>query len=201
MITRGELTGLILAGGQARRMRGGLNMPAVEKGLLELDGMPLIEHARRFLFPHVAHILISANSSLDGYAQYGTVVPDGQAWEKYTGPLAGVASGLGLAATAWLMVMPVDVPRPPADLPERLCAAVSAQGPLIAYAETADGAHPLCMVLHRGVLQSLCDFLRAGERKVLSWQQLNGAAPVLFEGGSDVFFNINTPQDLLRARG
>ncbi|MGP1614529.1 MAG: NTP transferase domain-containing protein, partial [Pollutimonas bauzanensis] len=167
---------------------------------LELDGLPLIEHARRFLAPHVGRILVSANTQLDAYAQYGAVVPDDPALGAYAGPLAGVASALGRCGFSWLLVMPVDVLQPPPDLARRLGAAVGLDGPRIAYASTAQGVHPLCMVLHCSLRQSLYDFLQAGERKVQLWQQRNGAVPVVFDGAGDAFFNVNTPQDLARAR-
>lgn len=203
MMQREELTGLVLAGGQGRRMQ-----PIVpgagsvlEKGLLELEGLPLVEHARRRLLPYVEQVFISANTRLDAYANYGTVIPDDTALEAYSGPLAGVASALRHVATPWLLVLPVDVPRPPADLIPRLCARVGMAGAKLAYACTAAGVHPLCMVLHSSLVDGLYDFLLAGERKVQFWQRQNGAVPVLFDGVGDTFFNINTLEDLGLARG
>lgn len=226
MIARELLTGLILAGGQGRRMQaaasGHVNAaghgaaagllasqsgdaawsaPALEKGLLELDGMPLVAHARRHLAPYVDKVLVSANTSLDAYAEYGVVVPDDEALGSYSGPLAGIASALRCVATPWLVVLPVDVPSAPVDLIGRLCGAVSVTGPHIAYASTAAGVHPLCMVVHSSLVDSLYDFLLAGERKVQLWQRQNGAVPVLFDDVGDAFFNINTPEDLVLARG
>lgn len=212
----GALTGLILAGGQGRRMQGADSAPmhasamdqfdpqanglGVEKGLLMLDGLPLVAHAQRFLAPHTQHILISANRHQKAYAQYGEVVSDDSALEENSGPLAGIASVLSCCATDWLVVLPVDVPRPPADLVKRLAGAVGEDGPRIAYARSAERAHPLCMVVHRSLKPSLYQFLQMGERKVRMWQARYGAVPVLFDVSDDAaFFNINTPADLLRA--
>lgn len=217
MITRDALTGLILAGGQGRRMQeagwgdasladaglapsspqGGAARPVQEKGLLQLHGLTLAEHTRRRLAPYVSQVLISANTCLDAYAEYGVVIPDDKVLGEYSGPLAGVASALKHVRTPWMVVLPVDVPHPPADLIARLCAAVIDSDAQIAYASTVSGVHPLCMVLHSDLMQNLYDFLLSGERKVQFWQRQNNAVAVQFEGAA--FFNINTPQDLLQA--
>ncbi len=202
MIGRDSLTGLVLAGGLGRRMQGAAGHDGeVEKGLLVLNGLPLVDHAQRFLARHAGKILISANTHRDAYENYGTVVPDEPQLGDYSGPLAGVASALACSTTPWVVVMPVDVTGLPENLVPRLLEAVSDDGAHIAYARTRNSVHPLCMVLHRTSRQGLCEFLLAGERRVQLWQRQNGAAAVLFEDADHAFFNINTPQDLLQARG
>lgn len=213
-----SLTGLILAGGQARRMQAGaagagghehpVQMhglhagmqlhrmgPAVDKGLLDLRGEPLVAHARRFLAPHVGSLLISANRHEQLYARYGEVVADDPALGSGLGPLAGVERALALMQTPWLLVLPVDVVNLPAGLVGQLMGAVHAEDAPIAYAITPERAHPLCMALHAGLAQSLRAYLLAGDRKVQLWQDRHHAVPVVFEG-TDLFFNINTPDDL-----
>lgn len=203
MITRKELTGLVLAGGRGRRMQGAAGLqtsetsPVHEKGLLQLHGLPLVEHARRHLAPYVGQMLISANTHLDAYAEYGFVVPDDNVLGEYPGPLAGIASALKHVTTPWMIVLPVDVPHPPVDLVDLLCDAVGVDSAQIAYATTENGVHPLCMLLHTSLMRNLYGFLLSGERKVQCWQWQNNAVAVRFEGAA--FFNINTPQDLLRA--
>ncbi len=199
MIARDSLTGLILAGGRGRRVQGSGNTPVVEKGLMDLKGMPLVAYAHRFLAPQVGQVLISANRCLDVYAQYGATVPDDEELGVYSGPLAGVATALNTIDTPWLAVIPVDVPMPPTDLIPRLSAALGAGVAQLAYARTAVRAHPLCMLVHKRLVQGLYDFLHAGGRKVQEWEQLNAAVPVWFEDAGDAFFNVNTPEDLVRA--
>ncbi|MGB3287853.1 MAG: molybdenum cofactor guanylyltransferase MobA [Burkholderiaceae bacterium] len=213
MIARAHITGLILAGGRARRMRsGGLD---VDKGLLGLDGIPLAAHAQRYLAPQVGTLLFSANRHLEDYADYGRVLADDPALGSDLGPLAGVASALAVVSTPWLAVMPVDVLNLPQDMVARLALAADGAGALIAYASTSDPArevdsvpdgqggsgregraHPLCMVLHASLADGLRDYLRAGDRKVQLWQKRHGAVPVFFDGTGEAFFNINTPEDL-----
>src|SRR3546814_15275728 len=90
--------------------------------------------------------------------------------------------------------MPVDVVNLPVNMVARLAGAADAAGALIAYASTADPdldvdsaaagpgaaglkgrAHPLCMVLHASLADSLRNYLLAGDRKVQLWQSRSGA--------------------------
>ncbi|MDR2711237.1 MAG: molybdenum cofactor guanylyltransferase [Burkholderiales bacterium] len=60
-----NITGLILSGGQGRRVGG------VDKGLLLLDHRPLIAHAVARLRPQVGALFINANRNLSRYAAFG----------------------------------------------------------------------------------------------------------------------------------
>lgn len=203
MIATDRVTGLILAGGQARRMQTDTNYgnplspvtDQADKGLLDLRGEPLVAHALHFLAPHVQTVLISANRNEAAYAAYGKVIADDAALGYSLGPLAGIERALTLASTPWLLVLPVDVVSLPPDLVPRLLDVVDDQAAPIAYARTVQRAHPLCMVLHVSLADSLRRYLIAGDRKVQLWQNRHHAVPVLFEG-DELFFNVNTPEDL-----
>lgn len=200
MIPRHLLGGLILAGGRARRLqeRGHAEL---DKGMLDLHGTPLAGHAARFLSARVSRLWVSANRHADFYRRFGDVVADDPGYGADSGPLAGIASVLAIAATPWLVVVPVDVPVLPGDLVERLAEAALASRASMAFAENAQGAHPLCMVLHRRTLVSLRAGLLGGERKVRRWQASQGAAAVWFDDTGAAFFNINTQEDLCVVRG
>ncbi len=65
------VTGMVLAGGQGRRMGG------VDKGLQPLHGKPMVAAVLARLAPQVEEILINANQNLADYARFGyRVVPD-----------------------------------------------------------------------------------------------------------------------------
>ena len=53
------ITGLVLAGGQGRRMG------TVDKGLVPLAGRPMVAHVLERLAPQVDDILINANQHAD----------------------------------------------------------------------------------------------------------------------------------------
>jgi len=205
MISRALFTGLILAGGLARRMQSDADdgSGSQEKGLAMLRGEPLVAHACRALSPQVAVLRISANRQVARYAHHAPVIADDPALGTDLGPLAGVERGLATMDTPWLAVLPVDVLGVPADMVERLAAGAKQAGAPAAYAVTMAGgdetrAHPLCMVVRATLLGDLRRYLKQGDRKVFLWMRRIGAAPVLFEG-ERVLANINTRADLARA--
>ena len=183
--------GLILAGGQSRRMRSA-DAPEADKGLMPWRGEPLAAHACRYLRAQGADaVWISANRHPEDYAAYGTVVRDDPDHAQ-CGPLAGVLAGLRRARSPWLFVLPVDVVRQPGDLAARLAAAARPDRP--AYARTSDGPHPLCLMAHHDLADGLQAFLDAGGRQVQGWLRSCGAVAVDFSD-ADALINLNTPED------
>ncbi|MDH3870924.1 MAG: NTP transferase domain-containing protein, partial [Gammaproteobacteria bacterium] len=65
------ITGVILAGGLGRRLGGS------DKGLVEVEGWPLIDRVIAAFGPQVQQLLINANRNIQEYERYGyPVVPD-----------------------------------------------------------------------------------------------------------------------------
>ena len=60
-----KVTGLVLAGGRARRMAGR------DKGLDELAGQPMVHWVVQRLVPQTASVMISATRNLDRHAALG----------------------------------------------------------------------------------------------------------------------------------
>lgn len=99
MILDSAITGVVLAGGKARRMGG------TDKGLLELDGKPLWRHVADILALQVETVVVNANRHRDIYQQSGLkVIPDSLA--DFPGPLAGMLS-VFLQQTGNGFVLPV----------------------------------------------------------------------------------------------
>ncbi len=157
------ITGLVLAGGQGRRMGG------VDKGLQALRGRPLVEHALERLRPQVGRLAINANRHLDAYRAYGLPVwPDAPAAEQETfpGPLAGLLAGLDRCETPWLVTVPCDTPDFPLDVVERLAAAAArGQADVAMVATREDGQQrlqPVFCLLRAELRDSLRDYLLEG---------------------------------------
>jgi molybdopterin-guanine dinucleotide biosynthesis protein A len=187
------ITGLVLAGGEGRRMGG------ADKGLLPLAGRPLVAHVLDRLAPQVDALLISANRNLDAYRTFGhPVLPDtlGEA----QGPLAGLHAGLAACATPWLLTCPCDCPALPADLAARLLAAAEAEGASIAVATAAGKTQPAFQLLRRELLPALEAHFAAGGRKLMAWCREQGAVEVAFPDPA-AFRNLNTPEDLAALAG
>lgn len=185
-----DVTGLVLAGGQGQRMGG------QDKGLLTLDGRPLVAHVLARLSPQVADIIISANRHHESYAALGPrVVSD--ILPEYPGPLAGILAGLKESTTHWMLVVPCDSPFLPADLAERLLAA-SGDPFSIRMVETPDGDQPVFALIPSSLVGALEAFLAAGERRILGWYRQHGLCRVKYQE-DQAFMNVNSPEDRLRA--
>src|SRR2546430_12427864 len=86
-----RITGVILAGGQGRRMG------TIDKGLVPIDGRPMVAHVIGRLRPQVDGILINANQHRVEYEGFGyPVLAD--AIGGFARPLALVQVPLGYAA-------------------------------------------------------------------------------------------------------
>lgn len=196
MIAASGISGLVLAGGQGRRMQQS-GQPSVEKGLMLLHDQPLVSWAVNAMPHGLAELYISANRHADQYASYGTVISDDASIGEDLGPLAGVASVMQCMSTQWLYVAPADVPSPPDPLFVRLLHAVNTGNCDLVYA-CSDQPQPLFMLLNKSLLESLLRYLHSGSRQVQRWQREHGQA-VQFDANDKRFFNINTPDDLHRA--
>ena len=183
-----QITGLVLAGGEGRRMGGR------DKGLQPWHGEPLVQHVLRRLRPQVGRLAVSANRHLDAYAALGVPVwPD--TLPGFAGPLAGWWAALQHCETPWLASVPCDTPGFPDDLVARLAGAVDAEQADIAIAATPARPHPVFCLMRRELAGGLQRHLQAGERKVLYWTARQRCAIVVFDDEA-AFRNLNTLADL-----
>ena len=184
-----QVTGLILAGGQGRRMGG------VDKGLVDFGGESLTARVLARLRPQVGAVLINANRHADRYAALGCpVIPD--ALGDSPGPLAGMAAGLAATQTEWLLTVPCDSPLLPDDLCARLLTSAAAEDAEIAIATDGARAHPVFALLRRSLAGSLEAFLAGDERKILRWMSRHRLLEVSFADCPERFVNVNTPAEL-----
>ena len=184
-----QVTGVVLAGGQGRRMGG------VDKGLKPLRGKPMVQWAIERFAPQVGELLINANQNLDAYAAFGyRVIPD--AIGGYAGPLAGLHRGLTEASYELVATVPCDSPFLPVDLVSRLRAAMDAAGAELSVARTGDQPHPVFCLCRKSVLESLSAFLDNGGRKIDAWYSALKVVEVAFDDEAEAFSNINTVEEL-----
>ena len=180
--------GVILAGGQGRRMGG------VDKALMPLAGRPLVGHVLDRFLPQVDQLLISANGDAARFAFTGCpVVAD----RVPQGPLSGIHAALLQARAAGathLVSTPVDTPFLPGDLVPQLILAAEASAQGLAYASDAMGDHPATAIWPVGLAGPLGDWLREGGAKVMDFHALNDPARARFPDPR-AFLNLNTPAD------
>ena len=184
-----KISGVILAGGQGRRMGG------VDKGLRELRGKPMIEWVLERFAPQVDAVLINANQNLELYARFGHPVITDEIG-GFAGPLAGLQCALRAARHPLVATVPCDSPFLPADLVTRLATALQARQAQLAVARTGNQPHPVFCLCRRDVLPHLTQFLAEGGRKIDAWYSTLRVTEVAFDDVADAFSNINTPEEL-----
>src|SRR5687768_15872253 len=184
-----RITGIVLAGGQGRRMGG------VDKGLRELRGKPMVAWALERFAPQVDEVLINANQNLEVYARFGYAVIADEIG-GYAGPLAGLHSGLATASHPLVATVPCDSPFLPLDLIQRLRTPLANGEAELSVAKTGDQAHPVFCLCRRDLLPHLTQFLAGGGRKIDAWYSTLRVSEVTFDDQPRAFSNINTAQEL-----
>ena len=184
-----SITGIVLAGGQGRRMGG------VDKGLQPLRGKPMIEWVLERLAPQVGEVIVNANQNIPSYEKYGHRVVRDEIG-GFAGPLAGLHAGLKAASHPIVVTVPCDSPFLPSDLVSRLQQSLGEKD--LAVAKTGDQPHPVFALMKRQVRESLEAFLAAGGRKIDAWYAALKVVEVSFDDEADAFRNINTLEELKR---
>ena len=191
--------GLVLAGGQARRMGGG------DKALIRIGGIAILDRVLARIGPDCTRIILNANGDAARFAAYGLpVVPDGVA--DFPGPLAGILAGLDWAAenmpnVEWLLSVPGDCPFLPDDLLARLHEVRAREGQPLACARSGEWRHPVVGLWPVSLRHDLRDaIVREGLRKIEVWTARHGIAIAEWpDMPVDPFFNVNTPEDAAAA--
>ena len=194
MTRRDDITGVILCGGDARRMHG------VEKSLQLLAGVPLVHHVRARLAPQVGQVVVSANRELRTYRQWvnqDDIVADQQ---RGLGPLGGIASVIPLVRTAWLFCCPGDAPFLHHSLVSRLSAPLGGNvDAMLSVPSDGERVQNLFLFMHHSVATELPAYLSAGGRSVHGFIEQTAHVVVDASDIRDSFLNINTDDELRAA--
>lgn len=194
-----KIVGLLLAGGQSRRMGGG------DKALRVIGGVSLLERVIERLQPQVETLVLSANGDPARFARFALpVVADSV--PGYAGPLAGILAGLDWTAEhrpdcAHVVSAATDAPFLPRDLISRLVREMEDAGAELACAASGGQSHPVIGLwpvrLREDLRRAVAD---EAVRKVDVWTARYRLATVPFgDEPIDPFFNANRPEDLATA--
>jgi len=194
-----KIVGLLLAGGQSRRMGGG------DKALRVIGGVPLLERVIERMRPQVETLVLNANGDPARFASFGLpVVPDSV--PGFAGPLAGVLAGLDWTAEhrpdcTHVVSVATDAPFLPRDLVLRLVQATEEAGADLACAASGGQPHPVIGLWPVRLREDLRHALvHEKVRKVDLWTARHRLATVPFPCEPiDPFFNANRPEDLATA--
>lgn len=183
------ITGVVLAGGKARRMGG------LDKGLLELKGKPLWKHVADTLLSQLDNVIVNANRHLEIYQSAGLkVIAD--ALDDYPGPLAGMLSVFQQEDGDWFLFCPCDTPFIPHDLVTRLTS--QRHSAPVVWVHDGERDHPAIALVNRSVEPFLQRYLQSGERRVMVFMHQAGGHAVDFSDCRDAFINVNTLEELAR---
>ncbi len=186
---RDDITGVVLAGGRARRMGG------EDKGLIRVDGEAMVVHALRGLQPQVGPLLINANRNQERYAELGRCDVVADVDGDFAGPLAGMVSAMQRATTRYILTVPCDSPLLALNLGERLFGALVADDAEISVAHDGARMQPVFALLDCALRQSIVDYLGSGGRKIDAWYATRRMALGNLADHPSMFLNINTPED------
>ncbi len=185
-INRKDITAVILAGGQGRRMGG------EDKGLIDFDGRAIIETLIDKLKQQQVDVVINANRNHDRYLAYGLpVISDELA--DFQGPLAGFATAMKQVNTDYILTLPCDGPFLADDFVDRFLEAQSQA--LIYVAHDGERLQPVYALLKVELLGNLQKFLQTGDRKIDRWYAQHDFVTVDFSLQKNMFGNINRPED------
>jgi len=181
------LVGVVLAGGEGRRMGEGPKKP-----LRLLGGKPMVAHVVERLRPQVIDVVVVANDADAAFARLGVPViadpPDirraARREGRRLGPLAGILAGMEWAQrhhpyAGWILTAPADVPFLPLDLTVRLCGHMHVPEPDVLVVR--HGRH------------------REPSRRVGQFAERHAHAELRWPGDPAPFMNVNTPEELKAA--
>jgi molybdopterin-guanine dinucleotide biosynthesis protein A len=191
-VRRSPLVGAILAGGAARRLGG------VAKGLIEIDGVRMIERVARALRPVTERIVVV--SSIEGAEDWlagAEVVTDEQ---PGIGPMGGIASALRATGGDVLVVAWDSNFVRTALLVPLLTAEI---GNDAVVWRLPSGIEPLIALYRQSALPTIDAALARGERRardIVSLLRVRTLTELPVGCSVESFFSVNTPDDLARAQ-
>ena len=191
MNKQSEVSGVVLAGGLARRMN------KQDKGLVLFKNKPMITYALQAIAPVVDELFINANRNIEQYKQFNYPVISDEI-EDFSGPLAGVYAALNACGNDILLVIPCDSPFITADGLQTLLEQREYREADIAVAFDGERIHPVFMAIKSSLKSSLQNYLAQGERKIDRWFEQHKWVKVDFSinANPEYFSNINTLEQL-----
>lgn len=200
------LTGVVLAGGRSQRMQ--TDSLLGDKFLLSLDQQPILSHVISRLAPQTARIILNAGGAPQRFSQFALPVIE-DCFGIQAGPLSGILTAMRYAAAdQFVVTAAADTPFFPTDLVAQLTKQQMATQADVVFAASFGQVHPTFGLWRTCLADDLQNWLESGEHasvKRYAQRRISAAfdfaAQILPSGVEfDPFFNINTPDDLDKAR-
>ena len=192
-VLRNDLTGFVLAGGASRRM-------GRDKAQIPWGGGTLLTHAIEQMKRVVSEVLV-----------VGTVtenLPVAVLDDRFPGlgPLGGIHSALTCSTSAWNLILAVDLPLVTPTLLAWMADFRLDTSQEAIVLRVNSRVQPLCGVYHRDLLLQIQEALARRESSIhrllerLSTRIIEEDQLIAAGFAPEMFLNVNTPEDLERAR-
>ncbi len=187
-MTQQNITGVILAGGESKRM-------GSDKGLVMYQKVPLIEYSIKLLGSFCDEIIISTNEP-SHYRQYGFQMVDDE--YKNSGPMSGIHASLKKSVNYLNLILACDMPHITRQVIDALISH-SSKG-RITVPTLKGRREPLCAIYPKDSYWRLEHWLVAGRFKMQDFLQHVVTSYVSMDSFMDepenIFKNMNLPADL-----
>ena len=196
-----KVTGLLLAGGQSKRL-------GRDKRLLELDGKPLIASSYKKLQAACNEVIVLVADHADEEL-LDTHLPPSVSYvhdeDPDEGPMGALSTGLNNINTPWALLLAVDLPRMTGHFLGKMCAYAGdlEDGVDVVVPKYRGHLQVASALYHRDALGKLTSAFEGGERSLHSWARLDSTRTHVIEpevwanwGNEEVFFNLNEIEDL-----
>ena len=188
------VNGFVLAGGQSTRM-------GADKAFVELNGHTLLERALRTVSAVASAVWILGGR--EKFEDFGDVIED--EFPDH-GPLSGIHAAVRASREDLNLILAVDMPFVEASFLEYLVQRARAGAAVVTVPRIAGRWQPLCALYRRGFADVAEPALRAGKNKIdplfgqVSLQVIEEAELQEQSFASEMFRNVNTPEELSAAR-
>lgn len=185
MISKDNITGIILSGGQSTRM-------GTDKALTKMSGKPMISYVLEATEPMVGEIFIVSDHpehDVFGLPRVTDIIPS-------AGPLAGLCAGLSHSHTEFNLVLSCDIPQ---ITPQTIARLINGYQPGLDMVQLATETHvmPLVALYRRSCLKPALELLGSGEHRVRMLAENVRSKVVRLEPGlASTLLNINSPVEL-----
>jgi molybdenum cofactor guanylyltransferase len=189
-----QLSGFVLAGGKSTRM-------GQDKAAVTLNGLTLLQHALAALREVCSDVAILGKQEL-----YGALGPVCEDIFPGCGPLGGIHAALSSSKTLFNLVIAVDTPFLSPEFLSFLVDRAIESGAIVTTPEIDDYTQPLCTVYSLDFCPIAEQALRQGNYKIVPLFPKDRTLVIKeaelrrFAFAADMFENLNTPEDLARAR-
>lgn len=189
-----QLSGFVLAGGKSTRM-------GQDKASVTLNGLTLLQHALAALGEVCSDVAILGKQEL--YATLGPVYED---IFPGCGPLSGIHAALSSSKTQFNLIIAVDTPFLSPEFLSYLADRAIESSAVVTTPEINGYTQPLCTVYSLDFHSIAEQALHQGNYKIVPLFPKDRTLIIKetelrqFAFAADMFENLNTPEDLARAR-